>query len=95
MRRVVNPKERMVSIRLPQADIALIDRAATRCGLSRTEFVQEAALLAAEDALLETTLFRMSGTGFKTFLSILSRPSTVAPELIDLFQHAAPWESKA
>jgi uncharacterized protein (DUF1778 family) len=93
MSRVVNRKERLLLIRLPGADVAIVDRAATRCGRSRTEFVREAAVRAAEDVLLETTPIRMSPTGFKAFLSILSKP-TPAPELIELFQHAAPWESK-
>jgi uncharacterized protein (DUF1778 family) len=75
MPRVVKRKEHQLSIRLPAADIAIVDRAATRCGRSRTEFVREAAVRAAEDVLLETTPIRMSPTGFKAFLSILSKPT--------------------
>jgi uncharacterized protein (DUF1778 family) len=93
MPRVVKPK-RLVSIRVPQADLAVIDRAAARRGHSRTEFVREAAVRTAEDALMEAAPIRMSPSGFKAFLNILSKPTT-APELIELFQHTAPWESKA
>ena len=42
-------------MRLPEADIAIIDRAATLRGRSRTDFVREAAVRAAEDVLMETT----------------------------------------
>ena len=42
-------KEHPLSMRLPDADIAIIDRAARLRGRSRTEFVRDAAVRAAED----------------------------------------------
>jgi uncharacterized protein (DUF1778 family) len=41
------PKEHSLSMRLPDTDIAIIDRAATLRGRSRTDFVREAAVRAA------------------------------------------------
>jgi uncharacterized protein (DUF1778 family) len=41
MRRAVERKEHPLSMRLPEADIAIIDRAATLRGRSRTDFVRD------------------------------------------------------
>ena len=48
-------------MRLPEADIAIIDRAATLRGRSRTDFVRDAAVRAAEDALMDVVLGRLHG----------------------------------
>jgi uncharacterized protein (DUF1778 family) len=85
MRRTVERKEHPISMRLPEADIAIIDRAATLRG--------HAAVRAAEDVLMETVPIRMSSTGFKAFTAALSGPATPVPEMIELFRRGAPWES--
>jgi uncharacterized protein (DUF1778 family) len=94
MPRVVKRKEYPLSMRLPEADIAIIDRAAIMRGRSRTDFVREAAVRAAEDVLMETAPIRMSPSGFKAFMDVLSKPARPVPEILELFQRAAPWESK-
>lgn len=94
MPRTVERKEHPLSMRLPEADIAIIDRAATLRGRSRTDFVRDAAVRAAEDVLMETMPIRMSPNGFKAFTVALSGPATTVPEMVELFQRAAPWESK-
>jgi uncharacterized protein (DUF1778 family) len=94
MPRIVKRKEHPLSMRLPEADIAIIDRAANLRGRSRTDFVREAAVRAAEDVLMETAPIRMSPSGFKAFMEVLSKPARPVPELIELFQRAAPWESR-
>jgi uncharacterized protein (DUF1778 family) len=48
-------KDHPLSMRLPETDLALIDGAAGLRGRSRTDFVREAALHAAEEILLERT----------------------------------------
>jgi uncharacterized protein (DUF1778 family) len=55
MSRVVERKEHLLSMRLSAADIAIIDRAATLRGRSRTQFVRDAAVRAAEDVLMDGT----------------------------------------
>src|SRR5215475_6310032 len=59
-------------MRLPEADIAIIDRAAGLRGRSRMDFVREAAVRVAEEVLMENTLIRMSPKGFKAFLEVLA-----------------------
>jgi uncharacterized protein (DUF1778 family) len=93
MRRTGERKEHPLSMRLPEADIAIIDRAATLRGRSRTDFVRDAAVRAAEDVLMETVPIRMSSAGFKAFMAALSEPATPVPEMIELFRRAAPWET--
>jgi uncharacterized protein (DUF1778 family) len=95
MPRAVERKEHPLSMRLPETDIAIIDRAAALRGRSRTDFVRDAAVRAAEDVLMETAPIRMSPAGFKAFMAALSGPATPVPEMIALFQRAAPWETKA
>jgi len=85
-------KEHPISMRLPEADIAMIDRAAGLRGRSRTDFVREAAVRAAEDVLMETRLIRMSAEGFNEFMAILSAPAAVVPEMAELAKRPAPWE---
>ena len=50
MSRPARRKVYPLSMRLPEADVAVIDRAAALRGRSRTDFVREAAVRAAEAA---------------------------------------------
>jgi uncharacterized protein (DUF1778 family) len=85
-------KEHPLSMRLPDADIAVIDRAAGMRGRSRTDFVREAAVRAAEEVLMESTLVRMSPAGFNVFMKALAEPATAVPEMVELLKRPAPWE---
>lgn len=93
MSRISDRKEYPLSMRLPAADIAIIDRAAGRRGRSRTDFVREAAVRAAEDALMESMPIRMSPEGFGAFLQILAGPPKPVPEMVELARRRAPWET--
>jgi uncharacterized protein (DUF1778 family) len=88
-------KEHPLSMRLPEADIAVIDRAAGLRGRSRTDFVREAAVRAAEAVLLETTVVRMSEKGFAAFMATIAAPAEPVPEMVELFGRKAPWETEA
>jgi uncharacterized protein (DUF1778 family) len=69
--------------------MAVIDRAATLRGRSRTEFVRDAAVRAAEAVLVETTSFRMSPAGYNAFMKALSGPATTVLEMVDIFRRTA------
>jgi uncharacterized protein (DUF1778 family) len=92
MPRAAERKEHPLSMRLPEADIAIIDRAAALRGRSRTDFVRDAAVRAAEDVLMEAVPIRMSAAGFGAFMKALSEPATAVPEMVELLRRAAPWE---
>lgn len=86
-------KDHPLSMRLPEADIAVIDRAASLRGRSRTEFVREAAVRAAEEVLMEQALVRMSPDGFAAFMAAVTAPAEPVPELVRLFGRKAPWDT--
>jgi uncharacterized protein (DUF1778 family) len=88
----IERKEHPISMRLLDADIAIIDRAAALRGRSRTDFVREAAVRAAEDALMEVRLIRMAPGAFADFMASLSKPPVAVPELVELVAREAPWE---
>ena len=85
-------KEHPISMRLPEADVAMIDRAAGLRGRSRTDFVRDAAVRAAEDVLMETGLIRMSADGFADFMAVVSAPASPVPEMAEVVKRPAPWE---
>jgi uncharacterized protein (DUF1778 family) len=43
---------------------------------------------------METKIIRMSSAGSKALMEALSAPARPVPEMVELFQRAAPWESK-
>ncbi len=85
-------KDHPLSMRLPEGDIAIIDRAADLRGRSRTDFVREAAVRAAEEVLMESTLVRMSAEGFDAFMQAVSAPAAPVPEMVASLRRKAPWE---
>ncbi|TPN89558.1 DUF1778 domain-containing protein [Mesorhizobium sp. CU2] len=88
----VERKEYPISMRLPEADVAMIDRAASLRGRSRTDFVRDAAVRAAEDVLMDSRLIRMSPEGFAEFMEVLSAPAASVPDMVELAKRRAPWE---
>ena len=92
MATTVERKEHPISMRLPEADIAMIDRAAGLRGRSRTDFVRDAAVRAAEEVLMDNRLIRMSPDGFAEFMAAVSGPATPVPEMVELNKHPAPGE---
>lgn len=88
-------KDHPLSMRLPDADLAVIDRAAELRGRSRTEFMRDAAVRAAEDTIMENTLIRASPEGFAAFVATLDAPGKPVPAMVDLLRRPAPWEEGA
>jgi uncharacterized protein (DUF1778 family) len=95
MPRAAQRKDHPLSMRLPDADLAVIDRAAQLRGRSRTEFMRDAAVRAAEDAIMENTLIRVSPDGFQAFVAALDAPGKPVPALVDVLKRPAPWETSA
>jgi len=95
MARSTKRKDHPLSMRLPAADIAIIDRAAGLSGRSRTDFVREAAVREAEAVLMEKTLIRMSRGGFAAFLAAIAGPGHAVPEMVERLKRGAPWDSAA
>lgn len=89
------PKVRSVSLRLTEREVALIDRAAAICGRSRTEFVRETAIRAAQQHFMPATPIHLSLSAFEAFSRAVSAPATPVPELVASLRHRAPWGKTA
>lgn len=70
----------------------LIDRAAELSGKNRTEFVLNAARHAAEDALLDRTVFAVTPKAYAEFLAKLDAPPRPNARLRRSLKGSAPWE---
>ena len=79
-------------MRVPEADVAMIDRAAALGRRSRTEFVRDAAVWAAADVVVENRLIRMTPEGFAHFMEVLFGPAEPVAEMVELTGRSAPWE---
>lgn len=90
--RTASRTEHPLSMRLPSGDIDLIDRAARVRGRSRTEFVRDAAVRAAEDVLMERALIRMSPDGFRAFAKAIAGSGRKVNALVKVLKRKAPWE---
>lgn len=87
------PKDHPVSFRLSEEVIAAVDRAAAVRGSSRTEFVREALMRAAELELLERKVISMTPAAFRHFLAEIDKPARTVPELVAAARRTPPWES--
>lgn len=81
-----------LNIRIRPELRGLIDRAASIVGKNRTDFVLEAARHAAEDALLERTVFAVEPKVYKEFLARLDAPPKPNARLRRTLEIRALWE---
>jgi uncharacterized protein (DUF1778 family) len=86
------PRRDTLNLRIRPEDRGLIDRAATLTGRTRTDFVLEAARHAAEDALLDRTIFAVSPEAYAQFVARLDEPPQPNARLKRTLQTVAPWE---
>ena len=82
----------LINLRVTRRDRDLIDRAAHVLGKNRTEFMLESTRRAAEDALLDRTLFRLEPERFDAFQASLDAPAKPPKALRLLLAKKASWE---
>lgn len=85
-------KRESLNIRIKPEDRGLIDRAAKLLGKNRTDFMLDAARRAAEEALLDRTVFVVSPEAYAEFLARLEAPPQPNERLQKTMQTPAPWE---
>ena len=88
----IEVKRETPSIRIKPEERNLIDRAAKTRGKNRTDFILEAARLAAEDALLDQVIISVSPEAYSEFLARLDMPPKPNERLRKTMQTPAPWE---
>jgi uncharacterized protein (DUF1778 family) len=86
------PKRQSLNLRIKPEERGLIDRAAKTLGKNRTDFVLDAARRAAEDALLDRTIFTVSPRAYAEFLARLDAPPQPNKRLQKTLRTLAPWE---
>jgi uncharacterized protein (DUF1778 family) len=87
-------KRETLNIRIRPEDRGLIDRAARARGKNRTEFILEAARLAAEEALLDQVIIMANPENYAEFLARLDMPPRPNERLRKTMQTPAPWDEK-
>ena len=85
-------KRDTLNLRIKPELRGLIDRAAELSGKTRTDFVLDAARVAAEDALLDRTVFAVSPKAYAEFLARLDAPPSPNDRLRRALRTNAPWE---
>ena len=85
-------KRDTLNIRIKPDLRGLIDRAAELSGKNRTDFVLDAARHAAEDALLDRTVFAVDPKAYAEFVARLDAPPRPNTRLRHSLQTPAPWE---
>jgi uncharacterized protein (DUF1778 family) len=85
-------KRETLNIRIKPEERSLIDRAAKARGKNRTDFVLEAARMAAEEALLDQAIIAASPEPYAAFLARLDMPPEPNERLRRTMQTPAPWD---
>jgi uncharacterized protein (DUF1778 family) len=84
------PRETL-NLRIPAAERSLIDRAARSSGKTRTDFILSAARRAAEEELLERSIFVVSPASYSRFLALLDAPPQPNERRRRAMQTPPPW----
>ncbi|MBJ7467642.1 MAG: DUF1778 domain-containing protein [Rhodoferax sp.] len=92
MQATLEVKRETLNIRIKPEERNLIDRAAKTRGKNRTDFILEAARLAAEDALLDQVIISVSPEAYAQFLARLDMPPKPNARLLKTMQTTPPWE---
>jgi uncharacterized protein (DUF1778 family) len=92
MPKIPTTRRDTLNLRIKPEERGLIDRAATLTGKTRTDFVLEAARQAAEEALLDRTVFTVSPEAYATFLARLDEAPKPNERLRRTMRSSPPWE---
>ena len=85
-------KREALNLRIKPQVRELIDRAAELAGKNRTDFVLDAARRAAEETLLDRTVFTISPKAYRQFLARLDARTKPNKRLLKSMQTPAPWD---
>ncbi len=85
-------KRNTLNLRITAELRGLIDHAAQLSGKNRTDFVLDAARHAAEETLLDRTVFMVDPKAYAEFLARLDAPPRPNDRLRRALRTPAPWE---
>jgi uncharacterized protein (DUF1778 family) len=87
-------KRETLNIRIKPEERGLIDRAAKARGKNRTDFILDAARLAAVEALLDQAIITVSPEMYAEFIARLDMPPRPNERLRKTMQTPAPWDNE-
>ncbi|HJM49528.1 MAG TPA: DUF1778 domain-containing protein [Alphaproteobacteria bacterium] len=88
----IQPPTSPVQLRVPHAQKAIIDRAAAVAGQSRTEFMVQSSVTAAEDVLFDQRLFVLDDEAFTKFMAFLDESAQPNERLRRFMSRTPIWE---
>lgn len=83
---------KVINFRAPAAKQALIDRAVEISGMSRTDFILDAACEKAREVLADQTQFALDRAALRRFNALLDAPLDENAAIRRLLITPAPWE---
>ncbi len=83
---------KVINFRAPAAKQALIDRAVEISGMSRTDFILDAACEKAREVLADQTQFVLDRAAMRRFNALLDAPLEDNAAIRRLLGAPAPWE---
>lgn len=89
-----NTPRNTLNLRIKPEDRDLIDMAAKVLGKNRTDFILAAARNAAEETLLERTIFWATPEAYAEFIVLLDAPPQSNERLRKTMQTSAPWDKE-
>ena len=89
---IAETKSERIEVRTTPSVKALLQRAAASAHKNVTEFLLEAGIKAAEDALADRRMFRLDDRRWKEFQNILDRPVVNKPRLARLLSEKSVLE---
>jgi uncharacterized protein (DUF1778 family) len=87
-------KRDTLNLRIKPEVRGLIDRAAKVRGKNRTDFILDAARMAAEEALLDQALLVVTPEAYTEFVARLDRAPAPNARLQKTLQTPAPWDKQ-
>jgi uncharacterized protein (DUF1778 family) len=81
-----------LNMRIKPETRSLLDRAAKATGKNLTDFVLDAARLAAQNALLDRSVIQLDSKAYGAFVALLDAPPKPNDRLHKSLQTPAPWE---
>lgn len=91
-RQKANSSRETINLRASAEQKTLIDRAASRLGKSRTEFMLDSAREAAENTILDQRLFLLGDSDYANFVACLDAPVEPSEALKKVLSTPSPWE---
>lgn len=89
---IVEAKSERIEVRTTPSTKALLQRAATSSHKNVTEFLLEAGVNAAKEALVDRRMFSLDDVQWQTFLDALDRPVVTRPRLARLLAEKSVLE---